>query len=120
MDSNPAIFDARAFQCPKEDVANVFLWRVNYHGARPRGFLSYLMVNFMNEQEEIDSLYSRYLKVRNILDNLDDLEKIPFDKLDEYDMILGDIEKEMEELENDYDVTDFLINGSRMKKCPEK
>jgi tRNA(His) 5'-end guanylyltransferase len=24
----PAIFDARAFQCPKEDVANVFLWRV--------------------------------------------------------------------------------------------
>jgi tRNA(His) 5'-end guanylyltransferase len=26
--SNPAIFDARAFQCPKEDVANVFLWRV--------------------------------------------------------------------------------------------
>jgi tRNA(His) 5'-end guanylyltransferase len=25
---NPAIFDARAFQCPKEDVANVFLWRV--------------------------------------------------------------------------------------------
>jgi tRNA(His) 5'-end guanylyltransferase len=23
-----AIFDARAFQCPKEDVANVFLWRV--------------------------------------------------------------------------------------------
>lgn len=27
-DSIPAIFDARAFQCPKEDVANVFLWRV--------------------------------------------------------------------------------------------
>jgi len=27
-DSNPAIFDARAFQCPKDDVANVFLWRV--------------------------------------------------------------------------------------------
>ena len=25
---NPAVFDARAFQCPKEDVANVFLWRV--------------------------------------------------------------------------------------------
>jgi tRNA(His) 5'-end guanylyltransferase len=25
---SPAIFDARAFQCPKEDVANVFLWRV--------------------------------------------------------------------------------------------
>ena len=25
---NPAIFDARAFQCPKDDVANVFLWRV--------------------------------------------------------------------------------------------
>ena len=25
---NPAIFDARAFQCPVEDVANVFLWRV--------------------------------------------------------------------------------------------
>lgn len=24
----PAIFDARAFQCPKDDVANVFLWRV--------------------------------------------------------------------------------------------
>jgi tRNA(His) 5'-end guanylyltransferase len=23
-----AVFDARAFQCPKEDVANVFLWRV--------------------------------------------------------------------------------------------
>ena len=27
-DYNPAIFDARAFQCPKDDVANVFLWRV--------------------------------------------------------------------------------------------
>jgi tRNA(His) 5'-end guanylyltransferase len=27
-DYTPAIFDARAFQCPKEDVANVFLWRV--------------------------------------------------------------------------------------------
>jgi tRNA(His) guanylyltransferase len=27
-DSSPAIFDARAFQCPKDDVANVFLWRV--------------------------------------------------------------------------------------------
>jgi tRNA(His) 5'-end guanylyltransferase len=25
---NPAIFDARAFQCSKDDVANVFLWRV--------------------------------------------------------------------------------------------
>jgi tRNA(His) 5'-end guanylyltransferase len=25
---DPAIFDARAFQCPKDDVANVFLWRV--------------------------------------------------------------------------------------------
>lgn len=25
---NPAIFDARVFQVPKEDVANVFLWRV--------------------------------------------------------------------------------------------
>lgn len=25
---NPAVFDARAFQVPKEDVANVFLWRV--------------------------------------------------------------------------------------------
>lgn len=25
---SPAIFDARAFQCPKEDVANVFVWRV--------------------------------------------------------------------------------------------
>jgi tRNA(His) 5'-end guanylyltransferase len=25
---SPAIFDARAFQCPKDDVANVFLWRV--------------------------------------------------------------------------------------------
>lgn len=25
---NPAIFDARAFQCPKDDVANVFVWRV--------------------------------------------------------------------------------------------
>lgn len=24
----PAVFDARAFQCPKDDVANVFLWRV--------------------------------------------------------------------------------------------
>jgi tRNA(His) guanylyltransferase len=24
----PAVFDARAFQVPKEDVANVFLWRV--------------------------------------------------------------------------------------------
>lgn len=24
---NPAVFDARAFQCPKEDVPNVFLWR---------------------------------------------------------------------------------------------
>jgi tRNA(His) guanylyltransferase len=24
---NPAIFDARAFQCPREDVSNVFLWR---------------------------------------------------------------------------------------------
>lgn len=23
----PAVFDARAFQCPKDDVANVFLWR---------------------------------------------------------------------------------------------
>jgi tRNA(His) guanylyltransferase len=28
IDSKPAVFDARAFQCPKEDVANVFLWRV--------------------------------------------------------------------------------------------
>lgn len=28
MDSTPAIFDARSFQCPKDDVANVFLWRV--------------------------------------------------------------------------------------------
>lgn len=28
MDSNPAIFDARAFQVPKNDVANVLLWRV--------------------------------------------------------------------------------------------
>lgn len=25
---DPAIFDARAFQCPKDDVANVFVWRV--------------------------------------------------------------------------------------------
>jgi tRNA(His) 5'-end guanylyltransferase len=24
----PAVFDARAFQCPREDVANVFVWRV--------------------------------------------------------------------------------------------
>jgi tRNA(His) 5'-end guanylyltransferase len=24
----PAVFDARAFQCPKNDVANVFLWRI--------------------------------------------------------------------------------------------
>ena len=29
---NPAIFDARAFQCPKDDVANVFLWRVKDWG----------------------------------------------------------------------------------------
>jgi len=28
VDYTPAIFDARAFQCPKDDVANVFLWRV--------------------------------------------------------------------------------------------
>lgn len=28
LDYTPAIFDARAFQVPKEDVANVFLWRV--------------------------------------------------------------------------------------------
>lgn len=28
LNDNPAIFDARAFQCPKDDVANVFLWRV--------------------------------------------------------------------------------------------
>lgn len=28
INNNPAIFDARAFQCPKDDVANVFLWRV--------------------------------------------------------------------------------------------
>ena len=27
-DYTPAVFDARAFQCPKDDVANVFLWRV--------------------------------------------------------------------------------------------
>lgn len=25
---NPAIFDARAFQAPKEDIANIFLWRI--------------------------------------------------------------------------------------------
>ncbi len=28
LQGSSAIFDARAFQCPKEDVANVFLWRV--------------------------------------------------------------------------------------------
>lgn len=26
---NPAIFDARAFQAPKNDVANIFLWRIH-------------------------------------------------------------------------------------------
>ena len=28
LKNKPAMFDARAFQCPKNDVANVFLWRV--------------------------------------------------------------------------------------------
>ncbi len=28
MEKEPAVFDARAFQMPKEDVANAFLWRV--------------------------------------------------------------------------------------------
>lgn len=28
LKNKPAMFDARAFQCPKNDVANVFLWRI--------------------------------------------------------------------------------------------
>lgn len=45
---NPAIFDARAFQCPKEDVANVFLWRVKDW---ERNSLSMFCLQFFSPKE---------------------------------------------------------------------
>ncbi len=74
----------------------------------------------MNEQEEIQRLQSLHQNLKRKIDMLEDPENLSFDKLDGYGILLERLGDEMEELESDYDVTDFLINGSRMTTCPEK
>jgi hypothetical protein len=74
----------------------------------------------MNEQEEIQRLQILHRNLKRKIDRLDDPENLPFDKLDDYGMLLERLGDEMEELEIDYEVTDFLIAGSRMTTCPEK
>lgn len=43
-----AVFDARAFQCPKEDVANVFLWRMKDW---ERNSISMYCLNFFTSKQ---------------------------------------------------------------------
>jgi chromosome segregation ATPase len=74
----------------------------------------------MNEQQEIEQLDRRFQSIKKRLNSLEDFNEIEFDKLDKHDRILSKLEREMEELQNDYAVVDFLINGSRMATCPEK
>jgi hypothetical protein len=74
----------------------------------------------MNEQQEIERLMKRLQTLQKKSNALGDFHDLPFDKWDEYDMILENLEDEMDELQDDYAVTDFLINGSRMTTCPEK
>lgn len=74
----------------------------------------------MNEKQEMESLMERLENLQKKSDALGDFHDLPFDKWDEYDMILEKLEEEMDELQDDYAVIDFLINGSRMATCPEK
>jgi hypothetical protein len=74
----------------------------------------------MNEQQEIERLMKRLQTLQKKSNALGDFHDLPFDKWDKYDMILENLEDEMDELQDDYAVTDFLINGSRMTTCPEK
>jgi len=74
----------------------------------------------MTEQEEMERLIERLKNIQERSNALGDFHNLPFDKWDEYDMILENLEEEMDDLQDEYAVMDFLINGSRMTTCPEK
>ena len=70
----PAVFDARAFQCPKNDVANVFLWRIKDW---ERNSLNMFCMGFFSDKQLIGKKASeRHEMLHSIGENWADLPPI--------------------------------------------
>jgi hypothetical protein len=76
----------------------------------------------MNEDEEVKRMYKILNNIKKTIEGIDEnkLESMSIDNLIKCDKILGKMDKKLEDLQIDFQVTDFLINGSRMATCPEK
>jgi len=78
----------------------------------------------LKNQRELEDISNRLDKIVEKFSILEELveekyDEMTIDEMENCDILMTTLEEEYEELLNDYEVLDFLVNGSHMEECPE-